>query len=154
MSDVFTPGSTRAADEAFGGLPKQVPSFFQEPASTSPNNRDGDGSSVDGPITTSLAISGTPSDPAQTIQVTPTQNHNKNIDGDSSSVDGPIVSSLALSGTPSDPAQTIHVIPPQNHNKNVDGGLASPLSVNVVTSTPNIIAGQVFGSGVPINVFV
>lgn len=153
-TDVFTPGSVRAADEAFDGLPSQVPPIGSTPASKSPNNVDGDGSSVDGPITTSLGISGTPSDPAQTIQVTPPQTAITSVDGDGSSVDGPITSSLAISGTPSDPAQTVHIIPPQNHNKNVDGGTFSPLSPNVITTTQNSVVGQSYGNGVVKNVFV
>jgi len=154
MADVFTPGSVRAADEAFDGLPAQVPSFVQVPAQISPNNVDGGGSQVDGPIVDSLALSGTPSDPNQTILITPQQTSTNNVDGDGSSVDGPVVSSLAISGTPSDPAQTVHVIPPQTANTNVDGGTFSPQSVNTINTTQNNVAGQVLGTGTPANVFV
>lgn len=46
MADVYTPGSVRAADEAFDGLPKQVPSLSSVPVIVSPNNADGSVSQV------------------------------------------------------------------------------------------------------------
>lgn len=48
MADIFTPGSVRAADEAFDGLPAQVPPVSSTPATTSPNNADGSTSQVKG----------------------------------------------------------------------------------------------------------
>jgi len=48
MADIFTPGSVRAADEAFDGLPAQVPPLSSTPVIVSPNNADGSVTQVKG----------------------------------------------------------------------------------------------------------
>jgi hypothetical protein len=152
MPDVFTP--VRVADQAFDGLPTQAPPIGSTPASISPTNVDGGGSSVDGPITDSLAVSGTPSDVSQTIAVTPQQTPVALLRGDSVSVGNPPPDSLAVSGTPADVNQTIGITPQQTPVANVNGDLPSPVSANTITTTQNSTVNQVFGKGVPTNVFV
>jgi hypothetical protein len=117
MSDitVTNPGSVNAADQAFGtGVPVERPRFGSVPASTGPNNADGDDPS---PLT-------------------------------------PISSSLATSGTPTDVNQTVDIAPAQTAGVNINGGTYSPQSANVVNTSENNVAGQIFGKGVPANVFV
>jgi hypothetical protein len=50
--------------------------------------------------------------------------------------------------------QEITVSPAMTAGRTVDGGLASPTRPGVVTTTLNNVAGQVYGSGTPHNVFV
>ena len=50
--------------------------------------------------------------------------------------------------------QPVTVSPPQTAQKSVDGGEFSPEGPNVVNVTQNNVAGQVYGTGTPANVFV
>ena len=52
------------------------------------------------------------------------------------------------------PDQPVTVSPPQNSGGLVQGGAASQVSSHVVTTTQNNVAGQVYGTGTPSNVFV
>lgn len=148
------PDLVDVADQGYDGLPSQVPPIGSTPASISPTNADGGGSSVDGPISSSIATSGGPTDGNQTIDVAPTQVHRLNLDGGGSSVDGPISSSVATSGGPTDANQTVDITPPQTAQTNVNGGTFSPQSPNTSNTTQNNIAGQTYGTGTPRNVFV
>ena len=50
--------------------------------------------------------------------------------------------------------QPVTVSPPQTAQKSVDGGEFSPEGPNVVNVTQNNVAGQVYGTGKPAEVFV
>lgn len=50
--------------------------------------------------------------------------------------------------------QPVTVSPPLTARESVDGGEFSPLSPNVVSTTQNNVAGQVYGTGTPADVFV
>jgi hypothetical protein len=137
------------------GLPIQSPPIGSTPASASPTTVNGGGSSVDGPLVTSVALSGTASDPNQPIDVTaPPIVAVTNLRGDAVSVASPPADTLAAAGTPNDVNQTVGIGLPQTADTNVNGGTASPTSANVVTTQQNTVVGQVYGTGVPSNVFV
>lgn len=138
------------------GLPTQAPPIGSTPASVSPNNVNGGGSSVDGPVVTSVALSGTTSDPNQPIDITaPATAAVTSQRGDTSpGVASPPSGTVAAEGTPTDVNQTVGLGPIQNQLRQVDGGNFNPTSANVVNTTQNNVAGQVVGTGVPRNVFV
>ena len=78
---VTNPGSVNADSQAFDGLASQNPSIGSSPASTGPNNADGDDPSPVKPISSSLATSGTPTDTNQTVDVTPQQTPVASVNG-------------------------------------------------------------------------
>lgn len=130
--DVTNPGSENVADQAFDGLPNQVPSFEQIPAQVSPNNADGginrDGLTVvDQPVTVS----------------TPATASVNNVDGDDESSVEPL--SVDQPVTVSTPGPAVGV---------TSGDAESPIKNPIANVTQNNVAGQVYGTGVPINVFV
>lgn len=153
-TNVTNPGLVNAADQAFDGLPVQVPPVGATPASASATTASGGGSSVDGPITDSLALEGTPSDVSQTTKITPASAAVTNLRGDAVSVGSPPADTLAAAGTPSDVNQTVGVGAAQNAGASVDGGTFSPRTVNTIEVTQNNVAGQRYGTGTPQNVFV
>jgi hypothetical protein len=136
------------------GIPTQVPPIGSTPASTSSNTVNGGGSSVDGPIVTSLALSGTPSDPNQPIEISAQQTPVAVVRGDATSVGSPPADTLAASGTSADANQTVGVSPAQTAQTSINGGTFSPQGPNVINTTQNNVVGQVLGTGTPRNVFV
>ena len=49
--------------------------------------------------------------------------------------------------------QEVTVTPPMTAQRSVDGGEFSPEGPNVLNTTQNNVAGQVYGTGRPINVY-
>ena len=132
IEDVTNPGSENVADQAFDGLPEQVPSFEQIPAQVSPNNRDG-GINHDGLTSVDQAV--TVSSPASAAVT-----NDRGDDGDERapiSVDQPV--------TVSTPGPAVGV---------TSGDAESPIKNPIANVTQNNVAGQVYGTGVPQNVFV
>jgi hypothetical protein len=128
-TNVVNPGSVNVADEAFDGLPSQVPQIGSTPASASPTNVQ-----ATGPLAPVVVD--------QEILVGPTQVHRLNLDG-------------GVGGTPATTIdQEILVGPAQTAGANVNGGTFSPQSPNTQNTSQNNVVGQVFGSGTPTNVFV
>ena len=79
---VTNPGSVNAADEAFGtGVAAPPPPLVDVPSSNSGNTFKGGHSSVDGPISSSVATSGTATDANQTVDVAPPQTAGTNVNG-------------------------------------------------------------------------
>jgi hypothetical protein len=52
------------------------------------------------------------------------------------------------------PDQPVTVTPPMTAQRSVQGGTDSPTSKNCINTTANNVAGQVYGTGTPRNVFV
>lgn len=138
------------------GIPTEVPAIGSTPASASVTNVNAGGpsSGVDGPIVTSLALSGTPSDSNQPIEIAAQQTPVSNLRGDAVSVASPPSDTLEAAGTPNDVNQTVGVGHTQNKLRQVAGGDFNPTSANVITTQQNTAVNQVFGTGVPRNVFV
>jgi hypothetical protein len=67
---------------------------------------------------------------------------------------GPTVRGLTYADGELSVDQPVTVSPAMTAGRNVEGGTASPLSPNVTNSTQNNVAGQVYGTGSPANVFV
>jgi len=134
--DVTDPGMVNVENQAFNGLPVQVPPFIQIPATASPNNVDGDDSKPPG-----LGVA-EQAPPFIQIPATTGPNH---ADGDDPSQVMLVAQAVN---------QPIQVGLPQVAGTTVQGGSASPLSVNVITTTQNNVAGQRYGTGTPANVFV
>ena len=66
----------------------------------------------------------------------------------------PTARGLAYAGGTVSRDQTVTVAPSSNAGQNVDGGLYSPEGPVVTEVTFNNVAGQVYGTGTPANVFV
>jgi len=49
--------------------------------------------------------------------------------------------------------QEITVTAPMTAQRSVDGGASSPEGPNVINTTQNNVAGQVYGTGTPVNVY-
>jgi len=136
--DVYTPGSTRAADEAFDSLPANVQASNNPnqttPANASPNN-----------VVTNINGPGSlqPFVVDQEILVGPAQTAGTNIPGDASGNTKPVKVD-----------QEIGVGPSQNAGTLVQGGTFSPQSANTQNTTQNSVVGQTYGTGTPSNVFV
>ena len=132
MSDVTNPGVVTVADEAYDGLPINVPAFDQVPASTSPNNVNA-GSAVAGKGT---------ADNSPGFSTVPVQHSPNNTDGGGSSV-GPLSAD-----------QAVLVSTPGVSLNNVPGANYKPGNATLTDVTANNVAGQVYGTGTPANVFV
>lgn len=130
--NVVNPDLVDVADQAFNGLPTQVPSIGSTPASASENNFFGRGGHR--PVVVD-----------QEILVSPSTNAGAVVDGDDPSQVKPVASAVN---------QPVTVGPAQTAGTNVNGGTFSPQSVNTQQTTQNNVVGQVYGSGTPINVNV
>lgn len=130
IEDVTNPGVVNVADEGYDGLPEEVPPFGQVPASASAINDRGEVSvekllSVDQPVTVSEPATSALDNERGEVSV------QKLI-----SVDQPV---------------TVQV--PGEPLLSVAGGTYSPTSPNVKNTTLNNVAGQVYGTGNPTNVY-
>lgn len=133
-TNVVNPGSVNVADEAYDGLPSQVPPIGSTPASASVTNVTGAGGNQHRPFSVD-----------QEILIGPSQNGGANADGDDPSQVKLVASAVN---------QPVLVGPAQTAGTSVDGGTFSPQSPNTQNTTQNNVVGQVFGSGTPTNVFV
>jgi hypothetical protein len=134
-ADVTNPGSVNVANEGFGKGP------------INPNQPVGKGPGTNpGPVVQGLADAPGRGVPAsqQTVQKSPSSNS------------GPLVHADAEAPGlgPDSPNQPVTVGPSQNSGPLVQGGTASPTSSNIENTTQNNVAGQVYGTGTPKNVFV
>jgi acyl dehydratase len=130
-TNVVNPGLTNVADEAYDGLPIQVPAIGSTPASASSENKKGNNGN-ERPIVVD-----------QEIIVGPSTNA------------GPVVAADASGNTkPVTVDQEITTGPSQNGGKAVDGGVFSPLSPNVTNTQQNTVVGQTYGNGTVTNVNV
>lgn len=163
MADVTNPGSVNVADEAFDGLPAEVPSFKQVPASASDVNDRGEVSqvemlSIDQPVTVSTpattaldSVSGDRSDVALlsvdqpvTKQV-PASIALDNIDGGASSEKPISVDQAVTVQVPGEPLLSF------------SGDAEKPgrgVAVNIQQNSAVNIVNQIYGNGVVANVFV
>ena len=134
-ADVTNPGSDNVVTEGFGLGPINP----NQPVTTGPGTNPG-------PVVAGLASAPGLGVPAsrQTVQVSPSSNA------------GPLVQAgdyaPGLGAVAAD--QPVTVGPSQNSGGLVQGGTASPTSSNIENTTQNNVAGQVFGSGLPANIFV
>ena len=135
-ANVTDPGMVNVEDQAFNGLPVQVPPFVQIPATTSPNNALGSTA-----LPTGIGVSAQ----APAFVQTPATTGPNQADGDDPSQVRPVEQAVN---------QPIQVGLPQVAGTTIQGGTASPLSANVITTTQNNVAGQRYGTGTPANVFV
>ena len=132
MSDVTNPGVVNVADEAYDGLPINVPAFDQVPASSSVNNVNA-GSAVAGTGTAATSPD---------FRTVPVQHSPNNLDGGGSSV-GPLSADQAVLVSSPGPGMTT-----------VQGDKFKPGNDQLIDVVANNVAGQVYGTGTPANVFV
>jgi hypothetical protein len=133
IEDVTNPGVVTVADQAFDGLPENIAASngVEEPVSISPNNERGD----DG--------DGTPVTVDQAVTVTPQTTSVNNRRGDSGGGPGAISVDQPVTITPSMTSQ-----------RSVPGAAFQPGNGQVINTTQNNVAGQIYGQGTPQNVFV
>ena len=133
MSDITStnPGLVSVADEAYDGLPINVPSFEQVPASASPNN-----------VAAANAVAGTGVATTSPAGTGPAQTAGTNVDGSVSQVDALSVDQSVVVSTPGPSLVT------------VESGNFKPGNATLSDVTANNVAGQVYGLGTPTNVYV
>lgn len=130
--DVNNPGVENVADQAFDGLPREVNmTDVRLPVSISPNNRSGTGGHRPFVIDQEILV-----DRPASVAVT-------NLRGD----DGEEVRPVVVD-------QPVTVTSPGPSLRTVQGGNFAPGNGQVVTPQENDTVGQVFGSGLPREVFV
>lgn len=86
--------------------------------------------------------SGSLASPDQPISVGPSQNS------------GPLVQAAARGEAPATVDQPVTTGPSQVAGRTVEGGTYSPESPGTINVTANNVAGQVYGTGTPADVFV
>jgi hypothetical protein len=129
-SNVVNPGSVSAADQADGPVVVDQAVSASSPSTNS------------GPTARGLTYADGPVSVDQAVAKSPSTNS------------GPTARGLTYADGEVSVDQPVTVTPPMTAGRTVEGGTYSPEKPNVVDVTANNVAGQVYGTGTPANVFV